>query len=248
MYINKNSILGMGSTYYEVDNENLFIYKNKAKDKIAVFENSNFENFNKQNYKEISYEYYTSKPGGVKSYKLTELISAIPKDYFEVLKSYNKDWHETMNKWDKRIVIKTEPNSIDEVINMIKTWEENSGKKYRMNMRSGADKSYFRKYFELNKENLQNLFFYFEDILVGYSVIEKEPENNEYKYVIRKMNVLAGRNICQYIDLKTMKILREKNLEEFYVNWGASGGGVLNYKKRIFPVKSAINYFFFKEA
>ena len=89
------------------------------------------------------------------------------------------------------------------------------------------------------------MFFYINNELVGYSVVSGLVENNCFKYVIRKMEIKNKRNICLYIDYKTFENLYYIYDRDFYINWGASKGNVLKYKKK-FPVSYEGRVWFYK--
>ncbi len=232
-YINKHSIMGMLSkNYIPFENWEGF-YKNKKRDKIVVFNNIEYKN---EDAKEINYYYLFEKPEYKKYFSSTVLVSFFNEEYFELRGKKCKEMRETRNKWNKKIIIKNEINSINEISDLIKIWDINSGEKYRWNRHSGHDRNFFIKYYEQEKENLYSLFFYFGEKLIGYSVVSKISEDNCYRYIVRKMNISVGRNIGLYIDFKTIEnIWREIGRGEFYVNWGASAGKLLKYKRKFSP-------------
>jgi len=229
-YINKHTVMGMMSSNYIPFDDWTGFYKNKKRDKIVVFSKDK----NIKDYKEVNYYYIFDKPEiKIKNiYSSTLLISHFDSDFFKLSGKSNKEIRETRNKYNKVITIENDINSIDEVILLINKWDELSGGKYGWQKHSGYDKSFFIKYYEKEKNNLISLFFYLDNILVGYSIVSNIIENNCFKYVIRKMNVGIGRNICLYIDFKTFENLYNTYGREFYVNWGASSGNVLKYKKK----------------
>ena len=211
-YICKYTMLGMLSKSYIPDFENNCIYKRKDKKKVLVFDT----NFNTEGFEEINYAYIPEKPNNKVFYHSTEVISYFAKDYFSNLKQYSYEIYQTKRKWDKQIVIKSEPNNIEEVIELIDKWSKYSGVKYRWQEHSGYDKTFFNKYYKEWKDKVKCFFFYLNNILVGYSVIAPKIEDTYY-YIIRKMDITVGRNICEYIDYKTFELLNDNN---FYINWG----------------------------
>lgn len=223
----------LSSRYIPFDNWNGF-YKNKNKTKITVFSDI-FGDF-----EEINYSYMNTRNG----YNSTILVSNFSADFFSLSGGRYKEIRETKNKWDKLITIKTEPNSISEILDLIKKWDEFSGKKYRFTRHSGYDRNFFQKYWEQEKNDLYSLFFYYNDHLVGYSIVSKIQDDNCFRYVIRKMDISVGRNICLYIDYKTFENIYKEH-EEFFINWGASSGKVLKYKKK-FPIFKTEKVYFYK--
>ena len=77
--------------------------------------------------------------------------------------------------------------------------------------------------------------------MVGYSILHRAADS--YEYLIRKMDNTL-RNTCLYVDFATFRSLWEIEQRPFYVNWGASGGGVLRYKKK-FPVHVEVPVYFY---
>jgi len=241
-YINKHSIMGMLSkNYIPFENWRGF-YKKKDKTKIVVFD----ENFSSENFEEVNYYYIQDKPEVKKKYYSTLLVSVFNNEFFELKGKENKELRETRNKWNKEIVIKYDIENIEDVINVIDNWDINSGVKYKWNKHSGYDRNFFRKYYEQEKKELISLFFYFGEKLIGYSIVSKiKEDDNCYRYIIRKMDVSVGRNVCLYIDYKTFEYIWRKENKKFLVNWGASSGNVLKYKKK-FPIYLENRVWFYK--
>ena len=241
-YINKHTIMGMMSKHHIPFNDYLGFFKNKAKDKVVVFDN----NFPLKDYKEINYSYVFNKPEPkIKNmYHSNLLISHFDEDFFKLSGKEYKEIRETRNKYNKNITIKKDIENIDKVIELIDRWDTLSGFKYKWQRHSGYDRSFFIKYYEQEKENLFSLFFYLDDVLVGYSVVSGIIENNCFRYVIRKMDS-SFRNLCLYIDFKTFENLYNEYGKNYYLNWGASKGNVLRYKKK-FPIHYEQKVYFYK--
>ena len=237
-YMCDYTMLGMVSKNNIIDFDKKCIYKKVDKSKVLVFD----KDFDISGFSEINYAYISEKPNAKSYYRSTEVISHFAKDYFTNLRSYSREIYQTKRKWDKKIVIKTELNSIEEVIELIDKWSKNSGVKYRWQEHSGYDKTFFLKYYEVWKDKLKCFFFYLNDVLVGYSIISPRVKDTYY-YIIRKMDISVGRNICEYIDYKTFELLNDN---DFFVNWGASSGGVLQYKTKKFPVYKTEKRYFWK--
>lgn len=167
-------------------------------------------------------------------YKSYEIISKIDKNFIERNGKKNKEFREAYNKWNKNILVKEkEPNSIKEVIELIKVWKKESGEKYGWIEHSGYDINFFENIFESSKENFHSLFFYYNHELVGYSIVEKS-KTNFYNYVIRKTRKFN--DLCLFIDFKTIESLFKED-QDIYINWGCSSGTLKKYKTK-FPVFS----------
>lgn len=237
-YINKYTLLGMLSKNYTLDVNNCIIYKKKDKSKVIVFDN----NYIDDSLVEINYSYITTKPNIKSYYKSEEVLSYFSNSYFLNLKKHSKEIYETKRKWDKRIIVKKSLDNIQDVLDLLNRWILLSGKKYGFNRHDGYDRNFFVNYYEKYKEDLDCNFFYLDNKLVGYSVISPKM-NNVYYYIIRKVDISAGRNLCEYVDYKTFENLKDSN---FYVNWGASTKGVLKYKMTKFPLYSTETRYFWK--
>lgn len=238
-YINKYTLLGMLSRSYTVSSEELLIYRKKDKSKAMVF-NKDYKN---PKLCEITYAYIEEKPTTKSFYSSNEVISFFAKDYFIDLKKHSKEIYQTKKKWDKYITIKHEIEDVSEVLDLLDRWVKFSGLKYHWNRHDGYDRTFFLKHYLNHKDELKCNFFYYDNKLVGYSVISPKI-NDTYFYILRKVDITAGRNICEYVDYKTFELLNDK---EFFVNWGASSGGVLQYKKKKFPLFSEKPVYFWKE-
>jgi len=239
-YINKHSVMGMMSkNYISFENYEGF-YKNKKRDKVVVFNNIEYKN---KEAKEINYYYLFEKPEYKKHFSSIVLVSHFNENYFELRGKKNKEIRETRNKWNKNIVIKKNIENLEEIIELLKIWDINSGNKYGWQRHSGHDKNFFIKYYEQEKENLYSLFFYLGEKLIGYSVVSKISDDNCYRYCIRKMDINIGRNIGLYIDFKTIENIWREIGREFYVNWGASAGKLLKYKRKFSPFLEKKVYF-----
>ena len=239
MYINEYTILGMLSKNYTCDTDNMLIYKKKDKSKVISFD----ANYHDSTLSEINYAYITNKPKNIKGvYTSNEVVSCFPNTYFSDLKLYSKEIYETRNKWNKKIVVKKTLDNIQDVLDMLDRWVQLSGKKYRFTRHDGYDRNFFINYYEKHKDTFDCNFFYLDNKLVGYSVMSPKIKDTYY-YVIRKVDISAGRNICEYVDYKTFENLNDSG---FYVNWGASSGGVLKYKTTKFPLYSQETRYFWK--
>lgn len=193
----------------------------------------------KADYPTVHYYYIYNKPAQ-KHYHLTQLISHITPNFFELRGKKWKEIRETRNKFDK--IVKMKEYDQQAVLDLIKKWDETAGVKYGFQRRSGRDRNFFQRWFEQEKERLFYRFFYIDERLVGYSVLHKK--DGCYEYLIRK-TLSEMRNTCLYVDYKTMEELFAVEPDGFFVNWGASGGKLLKYKKK-FPMFEERPVYFYK--
>lgn len=261
-YINKHSILGLmnKNAYLNIDVTELSFYKTKAKNKVVFFKELSEEDEAK--YTEVNYMYLDEKPERkIKGmYKMSEVISVFDNKYFRNIRlCTDKELYQTLRKYrinreELKIIEFSQVNPADykelqeDIVKMIEVWRysDKGGMKYGWQEHAGIDKAFFERFFKMKPEEqdeYQVLFFVYQGTLMGYSVIEKEPDiNGEYKYLIRKCitespDGAGWRNLCLYIDYITFEQLWMRNdLNKFYVNWGASSRGALWYKMHKFPL------------
>lgn len=242
LYINKHSVMGMLSKNQTIIEDSLSIRRNK--NKILCFDEESARSYIGI-YKDINLGYFTKK---IKSEdmsfygKSTAVITGpFSKNNFLGFKGREyEEYRETINSLDKKLLISEQMFSPLDVIGVVDEWNELAGKrKYGWQLHSGYDKNFFHsQYFEQEKENLQTLFFYDKETMkcVGYSVISKNADDKTlnhslFSYLIRKyIPSKEYKNLCLYIDLKTIQRLVTNQDKECLVHWGASSGGVLNYK------------------
>lgn len=242
LYINKHSVMGMLSKNQTIIEDSLSIRRNR--NKILCFDEESARSYIGI-YKDINLGYFAKK---IKSEdmsfygKSTAVISGpFSKNNFLSFKGRDyEEYRETINNLDKKIFISDHMISPLDVIGVVDEWNELAGKrKYGWQLHSGYDKNFFHSpYFEKEKDNLQTLFFYDKETMkcVGYSVMSKSPDDKSlehplFSYLIRKyVPSKSYKNLCLYIDLKTMQRLTASQEQECLVHWGASSGGVLDYK------------------
>jgi hypothetical protein len=245
-YINRHTIQGMVSKRYNIFGNGF----SKNKNKIVLFYPvpEDLNNFPQKNIY-ISYlleqEYENLLAEGLKLTRSKDkmLLSKIDQELLSVPGQKFRELRETRNKFDKIIKIKTEPNSIDDIMNLIDIWDDKRGSKYGWQRHSGYDRNFFEKFWQTEKESLFSFFFYLEDKLVGYSIISKLTSDDLqrcYNYVIRK-NDTSYRNLCLYIDFKSFQIMHQELQEDFIINWGATS----KYKKK-FPIYKEVPTYFCK--
>lgn len=231
-YNSKYCIMGMLSARYEVLEDWRGYRKNK---KNAV---SFYEDFS-PDFEKVSYNYIYEKPQ-VKYSKSTQIVSKFDSEFFKLSGNKYREIRETRNKFDK-IIINKEYNKED-VLGLIDTWDKQSGDKYGFQKHSGYDRNFFNKFYDLEKDNLISNFYYIGDKIIGYSILHKAEDC--YEYLIRKVDIEL-RNTCLYVDYKTFEQIYEKE-KEFLINWGASSGNVLKYKKK-FPIFESCPVYFYSK-
>lgn len=244
-YVNENSIYGLMNKNCNPDWDNKVIYKNKAKTKIVSFD----PNYKNENAKQINYMYLDTPVADIKCSKEKQIIQGIyNQDYFELKSKKNRDMRNTRNKFNKIVKIYTDYDlqKVDSFI--YDTWFLKRGDQlYGFQCHYGYDRAYFSKWY--NNEKFINLFFEIDNRLVGYSVIERYPKKNEkgvdeFVFLLRKVDVEAGRNICEYVDFKTYEYIFKNISKEFVVNLGCSSGKLFWYKTTKFPVYELSDKYF----
>jgi len=232
-YTSKYCMMGMMSKNGSPFNNWLGFKKNK--NNAVSFDMDFHPDFPKVNY---SYIYERPKVKGVR--KSTQIVSKFDGQFFKLEGKGFKEIRETKNKFNK--VVRAGEYDKNKVLELIDKWDSISGAKYGWQRHSGYDRSFFNNWYALEQDNLISSFYYIGDKLVGYSVLHKN--DNCYDYIIRKTNNTI-RNTCLYVDYKTFESIYEKEKKPFLVNWGASGGGVLKYKKK-FPVFQETRVYFYR--
>jgi hypothetical protein len=180
----------------------------------------------------------------LKRSKQNTVLSHINEEFLNVPGKKYTEFRETRNKFDKIVSVKTEPNSINDIMELIDLWDKNRGTKYGWQKHSGYDRNFFEKFWQEEKNDLFSYFFYIGEKLVGYSIVSKlGNESNplrSFNYVIRK-NDTTLRNLCLYIDFKTFFLMYKELKKEFIINWGVTS----KYKKK-FPIYEEVPTYFCK--
>jgi len=230
-YINRHTIQGMMSKTAKPFDDWAGFWKNSKQ--VVVFDDSvSLSDFPLSN--RISWGYLPSK----------ENLDKRCSTYSSILVLSEFD-RETRNHFNQQIDIQDNPISFGEVSSLIDMWDDQSGDKYGWQRHSGYDRNFFRKFWEFEKQDLWSNFFYLNGRLVGYSVVSKISDDGCFRYVIRK-NDVSLRNLCLFIDFNTFERIFKEIQKPFLINWGASSGGVLKYKKK-FPVFLEKKVFFGSE-
>ena len=249
-YITKHTIMGMLSKNYMPFNNWAGYVKNK--NEVILFTDSDNIISKYLNYPKINLNYIDkleSPKNRIKgylnssSYWLTNIKSKLDADFFKLSGKKFTEMRETQNRYDKIVEVRDDCD-MELVIDFIDKWNEERGKdKYGWQLHSGYDKTFFNKFYKKERSKLYSKFFFINNELVGYSIISKESNNNEYQYIIRKCDV-SYRNLTLYIDIFSFEEIFNK-VGDFIIDWGASGGGVLKYKKK-FPTYSEDKKWFYK--
>jgi hypothetical protein len=223
--------MGMCSKRYEVLGDWQGLRKNS---KAAVSFYADFA----PDYSKVFYAYIYDRPE-CKCSKETQIVSAFNERFFDLSGGGYKEIRETRNKFDK--VIEVGEYNQANVMGLIDAWTAQRKALYGWHLHSGYDRNFFERWYEQEKTQLISRFYYLEERLIGYSILHRAQDS--YEYLIRKADT-SIRNACLYVDFATFRYLWELEGEEFYVNWGASGGGVLQYKRK-FPVHQEIPVYFY---
>jgi hypothetical protein len=233
-YNSKYAIMGMCGKY-QILGDFQGLRKNKNK---AVSFDANFT----PDFPNIFYSYIYDKPTTKPVTKNTQVISKLDSDFFELSGKDFREIRETRNKFDK-IVTSKEYNK-EHVLELIDRWDAQSGDRYGWFKHSGYDREFFRRWYDEEKDNLISKFYYINDKIVGYAILHKE--NGCYTYMLRKADNTI-RNTCLYVDYKTFESIYGTENSTIFVNWGASKGTLLRYKRK-FPVFEENNVYFYKKA
>lgn len=229
-YISKFCILGMMSERYEVLGNWQGFKKNRNK---AVSFYTDFI----PDFKEVFFQYIYEKPE-CKSSRMTQVVSKLDDEFFNLSGKQFKEIRETRNKFDK--IVKMKEYNKDDTLKLIDTWDIQCGGKYHWHRHSGYDRAFFNKWYDLERDSLFSRFFYIDDKMIGYSVLHKDKEC--YEYLIRKTDITL-RNTCLYVDYKTFEEIHKID-GNFLVNWGASSGSLLKYKRK-FPKYEENDVYFY---
>lgn len=133
------------------------------------------------------------------------------------------------------IVIKTQPNNEQEVIDLIHLWKEQR-KDAHFQFFIGYEKNYYKRFYDLGKH--VSLYFYSEDRLIGYNILE-QIDDCRFNLLYGKVDMRYKR-FFNYMDLSTYRYIFENITkgEIFYVNSGDTGGDqtMLDFKTKLYDV------------
>lgn len=263
-YVNKFTCLAMmnKNCVFDQSSENIRFWKSKSKTRLVVFGEDCVSD---EGLKQVSRMYMDSDPHTKGSYSMDEILSEIDcTEMFDGIGKDRRilngrlftELRGTVNKWSnamkagKLVAEQLSEKNADDVLRMIEEWRymENGGMKYMWRERAGCDKAFVRRIvddFMGIREEVLATVFRIDGRCVGYSTIPKAPTSfsadgvPEVTYLTRKVvNAPGRRNLTEFIDWYTFRAFHAANPEyrTFYVNWGASSGGVKWYKTHKFPL------------
>lgn len=223
------------SGYRKNSKENVYFY---IPDSIPT-EKASFQYLSELEYNLL---YSLSDWNIISKYKLSEVVLEIPEKWFDFKTGKNKEFRETWHHYlslDNLFIVDS-PKNKDDIRSFILMWDEDRGiEKYGWQRHSGYDLNFFEKY---NDSNCKSLYFYIDNILVGYSVLHNYKDN-QWTYIIRKAD-LKFRNLTLFIDEYSFWDINEGE-KPVIINFGASSNGILKYKTK-FPIKSIEDRYFIK--
>lgn len=158
-------------------------------------------------------------------------------NFFELKGKRNKKIRYFRNYYSRlnNLEIFDKPQNINDIGKFLQKWKS-TAKHATYPYIIGIDKNFFRKFAFKNSDKFINRFFYLNDELVGYSVIEK-ISNTEYNHLIRKADRTIN-HMSLYIDLMVYNEIYQTVGTSFLVNLGESGGqeNLIREKTENFPV------------
>jgi len=269
MISKKDKILELNKFYLVIRNRKKIIIYPKVKEiqiedfinlreHIETYENICLQYIPEEFYKTLKLYCKSNNIEIRNKFGLNLLTAKFDKEYFDLSGKDFIELRETINNIVKHNKVmytenldKDSERIIEEIELMINEWNNSVGMKYRRTNHSGYDKNFFRQEFIKNREQYYSLFFYEPQNkkLLGYSIISKNFIKNEniknYSYLLRKtLTNEKIRNLTLYVDYVSFKnIFNLNNEKEYNINWGASKGTLLKYKKK-FPIKQEEKVFF----
>lgn len=183
-----------------------------------------FEKITLMNISENEYKIFCKS--GIKHTKNKEFstILFIERKYFnDIYGKNNRNLRNSINKFTLKYKIETldKPRAYLDYYDFIKVWE--SIRKYAHHfLVTGYDKNYFSKFLFNHKGNLFAKFFYHENTLVGFSIIEHVKENL-FNYLFRKADTTYN-GLTQFIDFTTFQSISRIFNMDIIVNMGSDMG------------------------
>jgi len=241
-YWTKHGKIGMMGKFGNLSPDPRWYYKNSSN---AVCFDVSLTPLPKTSYAYITEsDFLTIPKKEIKSkYILNQIVSNIDDKFLSVRGNKYKEFRNVINRY-KGLDIKESPESLDEVLTFINEWEEYRGDaKYGWQMHTGYDKSFFERFYG-KETDIQCLFFYQVERLVGFSVISIDNPKEPLVYMLGK-NDTRLKGLSLYIDFISFKKLYEK-FGKVLINWGASSGSLLSYKRK-FPIYTEDKLYFFRK-
>jgi len=137
------------------------------------------------------------------------------------------------------VVVKDELDSFNDFDLFLKKWKFLRQKSH-FRIHTGYDKEFISKHVTKWINNLIIKFFYIDNVLVGYGVIEK-IKKGQYNYLFGKA-LTSYPGLCLYIDVKMFEFIFSIENDTFIINMGSNSGkrGNLRYKTKSFPVEQIV--------
>jgi len=178
-----------------------------------------------------------NSPHYISIYKNQRVVLFLYTHFFTLRGKYCKKIRKIRNLYlgMESLKVFAQPRNKSDINEFLCKWKK-SGKNPSYRNIIGLDKNFFNRYAFKKNANFLMWFFYIEEELVGYSVIEKVSDNH-YNHLIRK----ADRNtnhLALYMDYYVYKEIFESTKESFFMNLGDTGGqpNLLKEKTENFPV------------
>jgi hypothetical protein len=150
-------------------------------------------------------------------------------EYFELKGKRHAQMRKYYNRYNKNsdVVVKTEPNSIQEVFDLIEKWKKQTD---HFRYVTGYDKNFIKNQVKNYKDCMITLYFYIKGELVAYSIVER-CDKNLYNFLFRK-TTKDHKNLCNYVDFYTLKYIHDEINEPFILNFGGDMGdkNLVKYK------------------
>ena len=210
--------------------DNMYYYHERYK-KIKLFQLTPTE------YDEYSKELKTKNLKFTKTKSISTILE-LNSDFFQLNGKKHEKIRRYKNMYSKKIPFKvqTEANSISEIKEFINKWKE-IRKDSHFQFTTGYDFKFFDDTYNTYKDNFISLYFYHEDKMVGFTVLEK-VNDSLYNLLFRK-TATAYINSCLYVDYYSFDyIYQNNNNKDFFVNLGGdvSDKNLRYYKTNSFNV------------
>ena len=165
--------------------------------------------------------------------KAPTLIHKVDNEFIALTGHKYKKIRNAHSRYKNIVTISNKLNNEADVLKLINDWKtQRDGVYFRFTL---SGEKYFMSN-HINNKSLENLYFYIDDKLIGYSVIEK-IDNFHYNLLFRKVD-LDYSQLTYYIDYISYKNVFEKSkLDYIRINCGdASYKNLLYYKERNFNI------------
>lgn len=231
----------LSKRYIPLDNIDGFI---KNDNELSLFDKTLLDKY-KNDYKKIKIfdysdeEYQEFKKNG---YTHNRVVNAITILKFED-KFFNLEGKEFQkiryyrNYYTKKydLVVKEDPNSIEEVIEFINHWK-NIRKDAHFQFFTGYDINFLKQYYYQNRDRIVSHFFYHDNKLIGFYLTERVTDTL-YNQLFRKVDTSYS-HLSMYVDYYNYKYIHDNIAKDFLVNMEGDVGedGMKTYKGENFPI------------